>query len=95
MRSSGPSQVISAARTTPRVIDQIASHRIGTETGAPAAGRVLNGATNVLLMAFCVKSSRVLPFRLATSLSQLTISGTVSPIIRDSFSTQARVSSKV
>jgi hypothetical protein len=30
------------------------SQVIGTETGAPTAGRVLNGATSVLLIAFCV-----------------------------------------
>ena len=37
---------------------------IGTETGAPWAGRGLNGATNVLLIAFWVKSSRANPPRL-------------------------------
>ncbi len=30
------------------------SHRIGADTGAPAAGRGLYGATSVLFMAFCV-----------------------------------------
>ncbi|HEX4901480.1 MAG TPA: hypothetical protein VFV42_01635 [Acidimicrobiales bacterium] len=30
------------------------SQVIGIDTGAPGAGRTLNGATSVLLIAFCV-----------------------------------------
>ena len=68
---------------------------IGTDTGAPGAARTLYGATSVLLRAFWVKSRRARPLRARTSQAQLTSSGTAAPTVRDSFSTQARVSSKL
>ena len=58
---------------------------MGTDTGAPATGRTLKGATSVLLMAFCVKSRRVSPELFATSHSQLTMLGTASPMRCEKF----------
>jgi hypothetical protein len=71
------------------------SQWMDTDTGAPGAGRVLNGATSALLMAFWVYSRRASPCLRSFCHSQLIRSGTVRPTARETFSTHALVSSKV